>query len=186
MEIGVVSMRYARALLLYATEKKTEDQVYKEMKVLAHSFVEVPDLRYALENPVISMKRRQELIELAAGGKVCEESKKFIAMVLKENREKFLMYMATSYLTLYRKQNNITEGKLITAAPASAKIIERMKDVVTARTKGTVLFDTSVDPSIEGGFVLEYDTYRLDASVAAQLKSVLKQFKQLNSKLTVN
>lgn len=186
MEIGVVSMRYARALLLYATEKKTEDKVYKEMKVLAHSFMEVPDLKYALENPVISMKRRMALIELAAGGKVCEESKKFIAMVLKENREKFLMYMAASYLTLYRKQNNITEGKLITAAPASDKIINRMKAVVTARTKGTVLFDTSVDPSIEGGFILEYDTYRLDASVANQLRSVLKQFKQLNSKLTVN
>lgn len=186
MEIGVVSMRYAHALLLYATEKKTDDKVYDEMKVLAHSFMQVPDLKYALENPVISMKRRLELIELAAGGKVCEESEKFFAMVLKENREKYLMYMATSYLTLYRKQNNITEGRLITAAPASDTIIGRMKDLVTARTKGTVLFDTSVNPSIEGGFILEYDTYRLDASVATQLKRVLKQFKQLNSKLTVN
>lgn len=179
-------MRYARALLLYATEKKTEDKVYKEMQVLARTFTEVSDLKYALENPVISMERRKQLVILAAGGKVSEETERFVDMVLRENREKFLLYMATSYLTLYRKQKNITQGKLITAHPASTKVVEKMRKLVEARTRGTVDFITVTDPAIEGGFILSYDTYRLDASVSTQLKSVLKQFKELNSKLTVN
>ena len=38
MYIGVISMRYAKALLAYADEKGTEDTVYEEAGILADSF----------------------------------------------------------------------------------------------------------------------------------------------------
>jgi F-type H+-transporting ATPase subunit delta len=50
-----------------------------------------------------------------------------------------------------------------------------MKQMVEAKTQGTVEFTTEVDPSIIGGFVLEYDTYRMDVSVQSQLRTILKQ-----------
>ena len=39
-------------------------------------------------------------------------------------------------------------------------------------------FETETNPDIIGGFVLEYDTYRLDASVQSQLRRVLAQMKK--------
>ena len=36
---------------------------------------------------------------------------------------------------------------------------------------------TGVNPDIIGGFILEYDTYRLDASVRSQLRTILKELK---------
>ena len=42
MYIGVISMRYAKALLAYADEKGTEDTVYEEAGILADSFSENP------------------------------------------------------------------------------------------------------------------------------------------------
>ena len=50
--------------------------------------------------------------------------------------------------------------------------------MVESKTKGTVEFETEVNPDIIGGFVLEYDTYRLDASVQTQLRQVLTQLKK--------
>ena len=50
-----------------------------------------------------------------------------------------------------------------------------MKAMVESKTKGTVEFETEVNPDIIGGFVLEYDTYRLDASVQSQLRGILSQ-----------
>lgn len=50
--------------------------------------------------------------------------------------------------------------------------------MVQARTKGSVEFNTEIDPDIIGGFILEYDTYRLDASVKAKLNSILTQLKK--------
>ena len=41
MDIGVISVRYARALLKSATDAKIEDAVYTEMQQLAKSYVEV-------------------------------------------------------------------------------------------------------------------------------------------------
>ena len=86
--------------------------------------------------------------------------------------------MANSYITLYRKQKNIIRGKLTTAVAVSEATELKMKKMVESKTKGTVEFETEVNPNIIGGFVLEYDTYRLDASVQNQLRQVLTQLKK--------
>jgi F-type H+-transporting ATPase subunit delta len=52
-----------------------------------------------------------------------------------------------------------------------------MKQMVESRTQGTVEFNTEVDPSIIGGFILEYDTYRMDASVKTRLNNILSELK---------
>ena len=47
MNTGVVSMRFAKALLAYAKANGKEGQVYEEMKSLASHYTDVPDLRRA-------------------------------------------------------------------------------------------------------------------------------------------
>jgi F-type H+-transporting ATPase subunit delta len=86
--------------------------------------------------------------------------------------------MANSYITLYRQQKNITRGKLTTAVAVSDAVEQKMKQMVEAKTQGTVEFTTEVDPSIIGGFVLEYDTYRMDASVKTKLNRILSELKK--------
>ena len=39
MDIGVISVRYARALLKSATEQKLDETVYQEMQLLAKSCI---------------------------------------------------------------------------------------------------------------------------------------------------
>ena len=125
MDIGVISVRYARALIKAALGMKLEDQVYQEMQTL-----------YTLQ------------------------------------------FMAASYITLYRKQKNIIRGKLITATAVDAQTEDKMRKMVEQRTQGTVEFKTEVNPDIIGGFILEYDTYRMDASVKTKLNAILTQLKK--------
>ena len=54
MYIGVVSMRYAKALLAYADDAKVEDAVYREALLLKDSYAQVPELRQAMDNPVLA------------------------------------------------------------------------------------------------------------------------------------
>ncbi len=175
MDIGVISMRYARALLKGSTDAKVEDTVYKEMQTLAESYTQVPALRKTIDNPMIERARKSELLLTAAGGKVSEMTRNFIALILEEGREKMTQFMAYSYLTLYRQQKNIIRGKLTTAVPVSSSMEKKMQKMVESNTNGTVEFSTEVDPDILGGFILEYDTYRLDTSVKSQLKNILKE-----------
>ena len=178
MDIGVISVRYARALLKSATDQKIEDTVYQEMQLLAKTYVEVPQLRQTIDNPMLSKDKKEELLLTAVGGQPTELTKAFLKLVLKEDREPVMQFIANSYVTLYRKQKNVIRGRLITAARVSAQTEQRMRSMVESKTNGTVEFETEVNPDIIGGFILEYDTYRMDASVKTKLNSILNTLKK--------
>ncbi len=175
MDIGVISVRYARALLKSATEAKIEDAVYMEMQQLAKSYVEVPQLRFTIDNPMLSKDKKEALLLTAVGEKPSDLTKTFIKLVLKEDRERVMQFIANSYVTLYRQQKNVIRGRLITAAAVSPATEQKMRQMVEGKTNGTVEFESEVDPDIIGGFILEYDTYRMDASVKTKLNSILTQ-----------
>ena len=178
MDIGVISVRYARALIKSAMDAKIEDAVYTEMQQLAKSYVEVPQLRSTIDNPMLSKEKKEALLLTAAGEKPSDLTKAFISLVLKEDRESVMQFIANSYVTLYRQQKNIIRGRLITAAAVSPATEQKMRQMVESKTNGTVEFESQVNPDIIGGFILEYDTYRMDASVKTKLNSILTQLKK--------
>ena len=173
MDIGVISVRYARALLKSATDAKIEDAVYTEMQQLAKSYVEVPQLRFTIDNPMLSKEKKEALLLTAVGKKPSELTKAFM-----EDRESVMQFIANSYVTLYRQQKNVIRGRLITAAAVSPATEQKMRQMVESKTNGTVEFETEVNPDIIGGFILEYDTFRMDASVKAKLNSILSTLKK--------
>lgn len=168
-------MRYARALLKSATDQKLDEQVYQDMITLAKSYIEVPQLRQTIDNPMLAKDQKQALLETASGSQACQLTKAFIALVLKEDRGNMVQFMVNSYVTLYRKQKNIIRGKLTTAARVSAATEQKMRQMVESQANGTVEFETEVNPDIIGGFILEYDTFRMDASVKSKLNNILNQ-----------
>ena len=177
MDIGVISVRYARALLKSATDAKIEDAVYTEMQQLAKSYAEVPQLRHTIDNPMLSKDKKQELLLTAVGKAPSDLVRAFVSLVLREDRESVMQFIANSYVTLYRQQKNVIRGRLITAAAVSPATEQKMRQMVESKTNGTVEFETEVNPDIIGGFILEYDTYRMDASVKAKLNSILNALK---------
>ncbi|MBR1687513.1 MAG: F0F1 ATP synthase subunit delta [Prevotella sp.] len=178
MDIGVISVRYARALLKSATDARIEDAVYAEMQQLAKSYIEVPALKSTIDNPMLSKDKKEVLLLTAVGGQPSDLTRRFVRLVLAEERESVMQFIANSYVTLYRKQKNVIRGKLTTAARVSAATEQKMRQMVESRTNGTVEFETEVNPDIIGGFILEYDTYRMDASVKAKLNTILTQLKK--------
>ena len=179
MDIGIISVRYARALLKSALETKLDEQVYQEMQLLAKSFVEVPELRHTIDNPMLAKEKKEMLLLTAIGDDSASSlAKAFVALVLKEDRENMIQFMANSYVTLYRQQKNIIRGKLTTAVAVAPDTEQKMRQMVESKTKGTVEFETEVNPDIIGGFILEYDTYRMDASVKSQLNAILNTLKK--------
>ena len=161
-----------------ATDAGLEDQLYQEMMTVAKSYAEVPVLRQTIDNPMLSKEKKQMLLETAAGDSPSQLCRTFISLVLKEDRENVMQFMAHSYITLYRKQKNVIRGKLITAARVSPQTEQKMRKMVESQTNGIVEFETEVNPDIIGGFILEYDTFRMDASVKSKLNNILNTLKK--------
>ena len=183
MEVGILSMRYAKAIIECAQEKGLEDRLYQEFLTLSHSFCEQPGLREALDNPVITTKEKLALVCTAADGdgKSTREFVRFITLVLRNRREGYLQFISLMYLDLYRKLKHIGTGKLITAVDKETE--DRIRSAAAHILHAQMELETVIDPSIEGGFIFDINDYRLDASVATQLKRVKQQFIDKNRRI---
>lgn len=183
MNTGAISMRYARALLMFANEAGVASKVYQEALTLRKSFREVPELKSAIEKPVMTRENKYRVLIQAAGGEITKQMQKFIDLVLQEKREKFLVGINQAFIDLYRKQEKIRVGRLTTAVPIAPEEVERIRKIVVESAGGTAEFATMVDPSIEGGFIFEINTYRLNASVADQMRRIKQQFIEKNRRI---
>ncbi len=184
MNTGLVSYRYASALMKYATESGNAEKVYDQVLVLVRSLAAVPELRVLIDNPLsVSDGQKFSLLESALGNdRMAEELDRFIHLVMKNRRTRILRLMLLSFVSIYREANKIKVSRLITAVP-SPELEKELAAEMKRRYGETVLFEHRVDPDIIGGFILEIDGYRLDASVSSQLESVRRQFMEKNRRI---
>lgn len=183
MNVGMVSKRYAKALLEYAVDKKAEDKIYSTMKTLAKQFTNVPQLSTAMVNPVLNEQDKLDLLSAAVDNKADEVFVNFVRLVLKRHRETYLHSMALCYCDLYCESKNINTGKLVTATAVDEATVAKMKALVQQVRKQEIDFESSIDPNIQGGFILYFDTYRYDASIQTQLDKIRQQLITDNNKL---
>ena len=183
MEAGAISMRYAKALMNYAIDKGAEDAVYQCVNELFHSLLNHPRLKEVLMSPVLSKTEKRKLLITASGETICEEFDRFIDLVLQQRRESYLHFMMVSYMDLYRHHKRIGTATLTTAVPIRKELEKQIKNTAAHLLHAQMEMRTEVDPTIEGGFIFDIEGYRLDASIATQIKRVKQQFIDKNRRI---
>ena len=183
MNTGLIAVRYATALLEFAKETNLVETVYGEAKLLTLMFSKMGGLRHALENPVISTAEKRKLLLNAVGGKASKVYEKFTDLLLENNRESLVQNIMLKFIDLYRKEKNIRYGKLVTAYPVSQKTEKSLIKLITDKAGGTLELEKVVNPDILGGFTLEVEGVRWDASVSGQLQQIRNEFTERNSKI---
>ena len=174
MNSGLIVTRYAKALLDSSVEQNESENIYKLMSVLADSFLQYDALQPVLKNPMMSVSQKKELITIASGNVSNTLFNHFIDLLLKNRREEFLQRIALRFCELYRKQNNVCMGQLITATPLEKKTEEAIRSFLKKYSGQNVELKMSVNADILGGFILDVEEERLDASVAGQLRRIRK------------
>jgi len=182
MNTGLIPVRYATALLEFASVSNEQDRVYTEVKAIAQSFFQFSELRTVLDNPVLAKVEKRKIVIMAAGGKVCKPFEKFLDLLLENNREVHLQSIALKFIDLYRKQKNIHYGKLTTAATVDPATEKKLMKLVESHTGGTIEMEKIIDSNILGGFMFEVDFVRWDASVSGQLCRIRKEYIEKNKK----
>ena len=172
MNTEVISSRYAKALLAYAAEAGSGDKVYFQALAITQVMRQVPELMDVIhKRDDVALTKKTELLSLAIGEPLVDELHRFVELVSDRRRMDSFYSMMMSYIVRYRQANNIKVGSLITAVP-DERLKERLENMLSLRTDSAVHFTASVDPEIIGGFVLELDGYRLDASVRTSLDKI--------------
>ena len=84
-----------------------------------------------------------------------------------------------SYIQIYRKSQKMVSGRLIVPTAIDDNIAKRLRELIEQKVGGPIQFEFEVEenPEILGGFILEYDTYRLDASLRTQFNQLRRELK---------
>lgn len=186
MDTGVIAKRYATALLQYAQEQQAEDTLYTEVTQFIATCRALPDFVHTLSNPLLKSDEKVQLLCQAASHQQCSPVfQQFAGLVVAHRRESFMLFIAHSYIRLYRQLKHISIGYLQTAVPVSEQVSRRLEDWIEEQAKHStdVIMKTEVDPSLMGGFIFRIDDYRMDASVATQFERIKKQFIEKNKRI---
>lgn len=174
MDEGLISERYAKAILRYATELGVADVVYDKMKLYVENYLTHPDLQKALLNPLLSPQDKEMLLSSAIGIDPGEAYIRGIRLLIHNHREMYMRTIALIYQKLYRKANGITEAKIITAVQLGDDDLEKIRQQAQRLTNDRIEFSYAVDPELIGGFILQLGPKQLDMSVRKELKTIRK------------
>ncbi len=174
MSIGLIPARYAKALLEFANDNYSTEVVYEEAKVIVLVLSETKEVNQALKNPKLPVENKRRLMLELTGRELSDTLKRFMDLLLKNKRESLLMQVMLKYIDFYREDNKINHTKLITAAPIDEETEQRFIKLIEAQTGGTVELEKYIHPEILGGFQIEVNHLRWDATLSGQLKQMRK------------
>lgn len=183
MNAGIIASRYAKAFLEYVQEYGTGKTVYSQVCKLCYYMHVLPQLKEYLEDSSnISQEQKENLLFLALEAPVDPSLMRFIRMVTARRRIEYFSRMLLSFIEQYRQVNNIKVGQVVTAVPSDG-LGGTLEKLFQDTTGAEVYFDERVDPEIIGGFILEFDGLRLDASVQNHLERIRRRLVEKNNRI---
>lgn len=181
MSDGLIPQRYAKALFKYASEKGNTDAVYAEMKQVLASFRARPEIQKTLSNPFVDNKDKERLLEACAGPAAEDDFRRFIRLILDHHREDYAYLMFMAYTEIYREANKIKNVKITTAVDFDDVMMQKLRDVVKKAFKDSTLeYEYAVDESLIGGFVIDVDSVRMDASISSEIEQLRQNLLRSN------
>lgn len=175
MDQGLIPNRYAKALYKFALEKGDAEHMYGLMKSVAAAFAAQPRLQEVMINPYIAAADKTRLLTTAAGTDAATDRcyADFLRLLHDNRRIDFMRDIALAYLGIYRKANDIYLVNVVTASRLPDDEVERLRRLVEKHLDGASMeFSQSIDPQLIGGFVININSERLDASVSNELKQL--------------
>lgn len=174
MNEGLIPSRYARALYKVDLERRSAAHTYELMKSLSAAFAANGGLRDMVTNPFVDPADKTRIVATAAGATADDTTfGDFLTLLVDKRRIDMVQQMALAYLDIYRKANNIKRVEVVSAAPLADDVLDRIRRIVAGELGGASMeFTTSVDSSLIGGFIVNIDNERLDASMRNRLKEL--------------
>lgn len=174
-----LASRYAKSLLDLAVEQNSLEATLQDVQLIDTTIRGSRELSAVLKSPVIKADKKDAIVEAVFGTKLSPLTRAFVKLLTTKGREGTLGEMATDFMSQYRTMKNISQVKLVTAAPVSEQVKESIRQKVAAAMPGqSIELTTEVKPELIGGFVLEMGDKLVDASIKRDLNDIRKQFMQ--------
>lgn len=182
MDNGKISVRYARALLSTSLGQHCETEVYEGLVRLTNNYsLAINSFNEALSNPMIADSDKVQLLQTAIGEPIHPCLQQFLEFLTEKKRTNKIFLIALKYQEMYRKHKGIILAKVTTAAAMDDTTLEKICDYLKDAFHLDVEMHVAVDPALIGGFTIDVEHDRLDASLAGRLNQLKKELQSETS-----
>lgn len=177
MSVTRIATRYAKSLIDLAIEQGKLEQISSDVTTL-QAASQNRDLYLMLKSPIIHTDKKIAVLDALFKGKLDSLTLSYLHLLVNKGRESYIPEIAEEFSGQYKILKKITDVRVVTATPLSDAVLADLKKKLLASgiTSENLNVEVKVDPEIIGGFVLEFDNKRYDASVAHKLDELKATF----------
>jgi len=179
MNQSIISMRYAKALMIVGKENQCLDAFKADVDLIGETISENPMFRQVLDNPVIKPPQKRKVMTELLQKRVHPLMLNFINIIIRNRREFLLADVIRDFIYLYEKSKGIKRARIVSATDMNEETKRQMQQQLNALFKANVHMTSETNPDIIGGFVLRVDDQQYDASISSALQRMKK--KMINS-----
>ncbi len=168
------AIRYAKAVLSLAQDKKATEDVQKDMQSIIITVQNSAELKMVLNSPLIKSE-----VKLASLREIFKNTgsitQQLFDTLIQNKRVDLLAEVAKQYIVLFDRLNNAQVAKVTTAVPLDKALSKKVSDKVKQLTGNEAILENIVDESIIGGFILRVGDLQYNASIANKLTNLKRE-----------
>jgi len=169
------AQRYAKAILDLAKDQDATEVVNTDMIGIFNTIANSEDLQELLASPVVKAEVKKNALKEIFKDAYTITTGSFDVLV-DNNRIIQLQAVAQKYTALFNEMNHVQVAEVTTAVPLDANLEAKILDKVKELTGNTATLESTVDPSILGGFILRIGDLQYNTSVAKSLSNLKREF----------
>jgi F-type H+-transporting ATPase subunit delta len=169
------AIRYAKAALSLASDRKSADTVNNEMKLIASTIAENSELGEMLQSPVVPTSVKKSVL-LEVFKKSDKTTLTLIDVLVNNNRIDILSDVALKYNQLFDQSKCIELATVTTAVALTESLEKKVLAKAKELTRKDIEVKNIIDESILGGFILRIGDIQYNASISSQLSKLKREF----------
>lgn len=175
----MLARRYALALLAFAAEKNAVDQVAAEIAGLQQLLAESAELRRVIRDPRLGAGQVAAALKTVAQmAGFSPAMGDFLALTARNRRAVLLPQIAAAF-----RAERARRGGEIRAEVTSARALSQAQQELLARhlaqaTGGKISLALREDPALIGGFIVQFGSVRIDASLQGKLAALAQHLRE--------
>jgi F-type H+-transporting ATPase subunit delta len=175
MNQGIISTRYAKALMKAGTENRCLDALKADMELIGDTIGNNQLFRQILDNPVIKPPQKRKVMSELLEKRVHPLTLNLINIIIHNRREPMLADVARDFTSLYETLKGIKRARIVSAAKIDEQSQQQLQTQLNSLFKADVQITADVNPDLIGGFVFRVGDQQYDASLSSGLERIRKQ-----------
>jgi F-type H+-transporting ATPase subunit delta len=159
-----------------AEEDRLTDAVAADLQMVGRLIGGSRELQMFISSPVIPARKKVSVMREIFGKSVGKVVLTFFLLLTEKRREEYLPDIIREFGVLLDKRRGIVEAKIRSALALTGGQEELLKKRLESYTAKKIRMHPALDPSLQGGLVIQIGDTVLDGSVKHQLELLKDRF----------